>query len=451
MSYPWSILGLDGPASEAEIKRAYARRLKVVRPDGDADAFQELVGARAFALDLASAPYLETVTADSDAATDGAPEHAILLDDHALHIADFEQPASRGDGPFFFMAPPISPSEASPEPLRSEGVEGIRRRLQALEKSVILRFPLPPEWSDLLKEITLLPVGDLRGIEKPLVQALARIVLSSEVFKPAPFLSRFTRTGQFRVASRFHDPRYVDLLTGFDALFGWSESDAGLFDVLPHTQALEFLDHLRAARRAQRVRSSRAPTLMGEGGLPDLSYDDLAESFSGDLLSNMLAIQGEIRRTGEWPRDFRLKALLLAPLVALVYQRKLVALLWCILVLAALVSPGLGASLVDPEWRIAFAAATLLPIFAALCTIHLHIADYWYRGPLAQAQKRIGRADRAGIFNPVLRRTYLMGHRPDLMGLPRSKPAERGGGSYWWIFILIFLILKLAGVFFGGR
>ncbi len=273
MSYPWTVLGLDGPASEAEIRRAYARRLKLVRPDEDAEAFQELVGARALAVDLASAPRLESVTAEAGDEPKGALEHAIHVDDHALHMADIEQPASRGDGLPFFMAPPISPPEAptSPELPRSEGVEVIRRRLQALEKSAILRFTLSPEWSDLLKEITLLPVGDVRRLEKPLVQALARIVLSPEVFKPAPFLSRFTRTGQFRVSSRFHDPLYLDLLTGVDALRGWSESDAALFEILPQGEAEEFLDHLRAARRAQLVRSRRAPSLTAERGLPDLS------------------------------------------------------------------------------------------------------------------------------------------------------------------------------------
>jgi hypothetical protein len=166
----------------------------------------------------------------------------------------------------------------------------------------------------------------------------------------------------------------------------------------------------------------------------------------------MIAIQDEIRRTGKWPRVFSLKAFLLAPLVALVNQRKLVALVWCVLVIAALVLPGLTASLVRDELGVAIAVAALLPIFAALLAIHLYIANYWYRGPLAQALSRIALADRAGIFNPVLRRTYLGGHKPDVMGLPRGKPRGEGGGPSWWVyFLLIFLILKLAGFFLGGR
>ena len=459
MDYPWTVLGLDGPASEAEIKRAYARRLKIVRPDEDAEAFQELVGARALALDLAMAPSLAgtprlaRIAVPVDGEPEGAREHANATHGDTMLMADVEETVEVMDAPLAtFVAPAISPPTAplSPQPLRSEGVEGIEKRLEGI-RSAIIRSSPSMEWSDLLKEITLLPIGDLRRLEKPVVLSLARIVLSPEVFRPAPFLSRFTRTGQFRVASRFHDPRFVELLTGFDALFGWSESDAGLFDILSHSEAEEFLDHLRAARRAQLVRSRQAPTLVSERGLPDLSQDELAESFSGNLLATMLTIQDEIRRTGEWPRAFSVRALLLAPVVALVNGRKLVALFWCVLVLAAFALPGPGASLVGSNWGRIVAVAMLLPLFAALLAIHVHVANYWYRGPLERALKRIDRADRAGIFNPVLRRTYLSGRRPDLMGLPRDKPASEGGGFNLWIFILIFFLLKMAGLFFGGR
>ena len=44
--WPWSTLGLDGPTTEAEIRRAYAIRLRDVRPDEDAAGFQSLVEAR---------------------------------------------------------------------------------------------------------------------------------------------------------------------------------------------------------------------------------------------------------------------------------------------------------------------------------------------------------------------------------------------------------------------
>lgn len=42
MSWPWSELGLDGPASLEEVRRAYAQRVKEVHPEEDPEGFQRL-------------------------------------------------------------------------------------------------------------------------------------------------------------------------------------------------------------------------------------------------------------------------------------------------------------------------------------------------------------------------------------------------------------------------
>lgn len=55
---PRKILDLPENATEADIRRAYARKLKVVRPDEDPDAFQKLVEARDLALAIAQNKYL---------------------------------------------------------------------------------------------------------------------------------------------------------------------------------------------------------------------------------------------------------------------------------------------------------------------------------------------------------------------------------------------------------
>src|SRR5262245_48410702 len=50
----WSVLGVASGATSAEIKRAYARRLREIRPDEDPEGFQVLIEARDQALRLAS-------------------------------------------------------------------------------------------------------------------------------------------------------------------------------------------------------------------------------------------------------------------------------------------------------------------------------------------------------------------------------------------------------------
>jgi hypothetical protein len=52
---PWQLLGVKRSATEREIKSAYARKLKVTRPEDDAEAFQRLVEARDAALAYACA------------------------------------------------------------------------------------------------------------------------------------------------------------------------------------------------------------------------------------------------------------------------------------------------------------------------------------------------------------------------------------------------------------
>lgn len=63
--FPWSVLELPGQASETEIRRAYARKLKTTKPQDDPEGFQALVAARDFALILAGLPAMEEQDAET--------------------------------------------------------------------------------------------------------------------------------------------------------------------------------------------------------------------------------------------------------------------------------------------------------------------------------------------------------------------------------------------------
>lgn len=45
MSWPWSVLGLDGPADLGSVKHAYAQKLKLTHPEEDPEGFQQLHAA----------------------------------------------------------------------------------------------------------------------------------------------------------------------------------------------------------------------------------------------------------------------------------------------------------------------------------------------------------------------------------------------------------------------
>ncbi len=84
---PWTVLGIAATSDEREIKRAYARKLKVTRPEDDPVAFQQLRDAYTQALHMAS-----------HAQTLDASEAEEAEDDTTASQVDFET-QSDGTGP----------------------------------------------------------------------------------------------------------------------------------------------------------------------------------------------------------------------------------------------------------------------------------------------------------------------------------------------------------------
>lgn len=75
MSWPWSELGLSGPAGVPEIRHAYARRLKTTHPEEDPEGFQRLHSAYLLACRLARrTPPKPPEPPEADPAGDGCED-----------------------------------------------------------------------------------------------------------------------------------------------------------------------------------------------------------------------------------------------------------------------------------------------------------------------------------------------------------------------------------------
>jgi hypothetical protein len=109
--YPWTILDIDPTSDQKEIRKAYARRLKVTRPDEDPAGFQALVEARDAALEES-----HWVTADEegdDASHGGAVEDVPVAAEATSDavVTDAPSASSPDDGPAEVRAPGLSGSE----------------------------------------------------------------------------------------------------------------------------------------------------------------------------------------------------------------------------------------------------------------------------------------------------------------------------------------------------
>ena len=136
MSWPWSELGLDGPAGLAEIRKAYARRLKTTRPEEDPEGFQRLHAAYQEAGRQArrAAPEEAAQEAETSPSREAppppeAPEPREPEWDYGALLEEDAAP------------PPQAPPEGTPaepewdfERLFAEGEEARRRRQEALRE-----------------------------------------------------------------------------------------------------------------------------------------------------------------------------------------------------------------------------------------------------------------------------------------------------------------------------
>lgn len=189
--WPWSILGIDATTDPAEIKAAYAARLRLTRPDDDPEGFQRLRqardGAMAKTTDPAPGP---APTAAEENPVSAAPAGA----------QDPVQPHDAQSG-----ADDTEPSGTS-GPDRVGQPQALSERLQSFLASPWAKTD-PRRWRQLFEDLPILDAPQRTMLERSLARQFDAWLDSDSLPDPA-------------------------ILMVLNEEFAWDTSNSGLDDIL---------------------------------------------------------------------------------------------------------------------------------------------------------------------------------------------------------------------------
>jgi hypothetical protein len=218
----WSLLGVAPGATTADIRRAYARRLREIRPDENAEGFQLLVEARDVALQFAS-----------DARQSERPAQTL-----GFKISEFVG----NDGP-------------QPEPPRVFRQRAARTEWPVAPASVETSTepPVLDRLERTLASDTLTGWQTVVTAAGQLTQA-RRVALEPQIIE---WLSSFAAQESPNLAS--WPPRkwvFFDLVAALEAEYGWRANDRAIHAALDEDAAQDFIRLLKWAQGAARVRTA---------------------------------------------------------------------------------------------------------------------------------------------------------------------------------------------------
>jgi len=243
---PWDVLGIAAGAGVADIRRAYARRLRDIRPDEDAEGFQQLVEARDLALQLASggrqdAPrareiLASIVEASPDDAIDPPSSRAVSIEREppTRPTSPPAAPAARPPPPAAPAAqppPPAAPAAHPPPEISAPPTQSSQDALDALHGA--LSADGLADWQAAVGLMSALSRQQRRALEPHIIAALRSFVAqeSSNLAAWPP--------GKWP---------FFDLVAALDEEFGWRENDRALYEILGEQDAQDFVALLRWTR-----------------------------------------------------------------------------------------------------------------------------------------------------------------------------------------------------------
>ncbi|WP_406827926.1 RDD family protein [Microbulbifer sp. ARAS458-1] len=283
---PWAHLGIEPCDDPRAVKRAYAAKLKLNRPDEKPEEFQQLLSAYKMALKLAqaqarrSAPVAEELTevlieepagAATESVVEPAREAVPPLIESSPQVSPVEQSA------------PLEPEEAGVE-IGSEAEEDAARQLRIEEYRRVL----------VLVEQVLEDPLRIHREERWHFLAESRYMLEEE-YNWNLGLAVFERFARFNQDAAKHGGKHNTHITGnvlayCDQLFGWSGNAPAYYQQFDEALADTLFDAM------QPIDTERDPTTAIRGGSklvrekPKVAEEQLGQYFFGSLLGRSVAV-----------------------------------------------------------------------------------------------------------------------------------------------------------------
>jgi hypothetical protein len=264
----WQQLGIAPTTDETAIRRAYAKRLREVRPDEDPAGFQRLVEARDLALLWLAQHETDVQLLESWEPTDAAPAES-------QGETEVQEAAT---------LPASAPSDRGAIAAgRGEKPEWIAV-LDFVD--AVLRAPNELGWQRAAERIANLAIEDRAVIQPDLIQRLGRYADN----QPKEF-------GDWGADSW----PFFDLAAQLDAEFRWSEQDRIIHFVLPHGEAERFLSLLSWARNVTDVVLGESMATTADH-IPRFSRADVYAFYdSGGDLKGLRAYRMLVGGARSWP------------------------------------------------------------------------------------------------------------------------------------------------------
>jgi hypothetical protein len=393
----WALLGIAPTADVGAIRRAYARKLKLTRPDEDPEGFQRLVRARDAALDEAAAiaegssweeedtepehegaPVLAGAVAIDGARADPPPEAAgpAETDVSPIVIREIGEPETPSASASFIPRIVVSDGSGDGAPPAHDGFSltaserhwVLAKQMAAKARGLLSSANAPDaQLARLIEESATLPRAPRQEVEAALIEAAGRDLRLPN--------GRFNRISVEQVRAIF---------TQGGAAFGWLRDDKLIHTILGPYDAAAFC---LIGREEDDWRSGRRPRL------PD---SDARVMFAGRR--KYLRVYERFRRRGRPAWRFDVLAFLAPTLWAYYYRQTALA----FATLAVMTVSGvlmLDASAFGDPTNLAGAG-----VFLTTCVATAFLSD---RLILWGAARTVRRARRELCYDPKLRADFL--------------------------------------------